>query len=107
MEKSLPANGIMVCLKNTMLKMIENQQFLNNSTICPVSSVRRNNAHSKRYEAYYLRHLTTDLEFYRKQLNVLPKSNKHDKAIYNQFQEIVKSFEKVKVNVFSYNIIRL
>jgi len=105
MDNYLPANGIMSCLKDTMLQMIENEQFFDLDTCEKLNDPKKFNTIHKTHneqtqEAYYLRNMVQNVRFYRKQLDVLPKYNKHDKLVYEQIQKVVHTFETAKVNIY-------
>lgn len=97
MRNTLPVDGIMNCLGQAMLKMIENGQFFNNPASCKPPSKTERSHNSRFQEAYYLRNLKENLEFYRKQLNNLSKSNINDKLICEHIEEVVQTYEKLKV----------
>lgn len=102
MKTILPVDGIMNCLGQAMLKMIENDQFFNNPATCktpPVFNKPEGSRSSRFQEAYYLRNLKENLEFYRTQLNSLSKSNINDKLICDHIEEVVQTYEKLKVHI--------
>ncbi|XP_029345796.1 tetratricopeptide repeat protein 25-like [Acyrthosiphon pisum] len=104
-DNYLPINGIMGCLKDAMLKMIENEPFIDSDACAKLnSSIKLNKihkAHTERFhEAYYLRDIVQNVRFYRKQLNVLPKYNKNDKLVHKQIQEVVHTFETAKKDLY-------
>ncbi|XP_060851648.1 outer dynein arm-docking complex subunit 4-like [Rhopalosiphum padi] len=105
MDNYLPANGIMSCLKDTMLQMIENEQFFDLDTCEKLNDPKKFNTIHKTHneqtqEAYYLRNMVQNVRFYRKQLDVLPKYNKHDKLVYEQIQKVVHTFETAKKHLY-------
>jgi len=105
MDNYLPVNGIMGCLKDAMLQMIENEPLIDSDACAKLNSSMKLNkmykAHTERFqEAYYLRDIVQNVRLYRKQLNVLPKYNKNDKLVYEQIQEVVHTFETAKVNIY-------
>jgi len=55
MRNTLPVDGIMNCLGQAMLKMIENGQFFNNPASCKPPSKTERSHNSRIQEAYYLR----------------------------------------------------
>lgn len=105
MDNYLPANGIMSCLKDAVLQMIENEPFIDSDACEKLnSSIKLNKIHKayteRTQEAYYLRDIVKNVRFYRKQLKVLPKYNKNDKLVYEQIQKVVHTFETAKVNIY-------
>jgi len=104
MDNYLPDKGIMGCLKDALLQMIENEPFIDSEACEKLkSSIKLNKIHKTHneriQEAYYLRDIVQNVRFYRKQLNVLPKYNKNDKLAYEQIQKVVHTFETAKVNI--------
>lgn len=82
--------------------MIDNEELFKKTIACQTlnNSNKLNKYHKiqKRFqESYYLRNIVGNLEFYREELNVLPNSLSGDKLIYQEIQEIVRTFEKAKV----------
>lgn len=105
MDNYLPVNGMMICLKKTILKMIENGKFFDSDACEKLNNSKKlNNIHKSHteqtQEAYYLRNIVQNVRFYRKQLDVLPKHNKNDKLVYEQIQNVVHTFETAKVNIY-------
>jgi len=104
MENYLPINGIICCLKDALLQMIEKEPFIDSDACEKLNtSIKVNKIHQvyteRVQEAYYLRDIVHNVRFYRKQLNVLPKYNKNDKLVYEQIQKVVHTFETAKVNI--------
>lgn len=107
MDNYLPVNGIMSCLKDAFLQMLEKELFMDSDACKKInSSINMNKIHkvyTKRVqEAYYLRDIVQIVRFYKKQLNILPKYNKNDKLVYEQIQKVVHTFETAKVNIYLY-----
>ncbi|XP_022180767.1 tetratricopeptide repeat protein 25-like [Myzus persicae] len=105
MDNYLPANGIMSCLKDAVLQMIENEPFIDSDACEKLnSSIKLNKIHKayteRTQEAYYLRDIVKNVRFYRKQLKVLPKYNKNDKLVYEQIQKVVHTFETAKKDLY-------
>lgn len=88
--------------------MLENQHILDQPTPCKTcdKSIRWSKMHKayhrRSQEAYYLRYITKNLEFYRKQLNELPISNVNDKLICRHIREVVQTFKTTKVKKNKY-----
>lgn len=111
MDNYLPVNGMMTCLKKTILKMIENGKFFDSDACEKLNNPKKlNNIHTthteKTQEGYYLRNIVQNVRFYRKQLDVLPKHNKNDKLVYEQIQNVVHTFETAKVNIYIFKNVR-
>jgi len=107
MDNYLPVNGIMGCLKDAFLQMLEKELFIGSDACEKLNSPIKMNKIHKAYtervqEAYYLRDIVQNVRFYKKQLNILPKYNKNDKLVYEQIQKVVHTFETAKVNIYLY-----
>ncbi|XP_025195098.1 tetratricopeptide repeat protein 25-like [Melanaphis sacchari] len=105
MNNYLPVNGLMSCLKNTILRMIENEQFIELNAREQLNNPKNFNKIHKTHiekiqEAYYLQNIVQNVRFYRKQLNILPKHNKNDKLVYEQIQKILHTFETAKKDLY-------
>lgn len=93
-----------------MLEMIENGKQFNHSTECQTSdnstslNKQRKTQIIQSQEAYYLRNMVNNVEFYKKQLKNLPKFNNNNKLVCEQVQNIVLIYEKLKVNKNKYFI---
>lgn len=93
-----------------MLEMIENGKQFNYSTKCQTSdnstslNKQRKTQIVQSQEAYYLRNMVNNVEFYKKQLKNLPKFNNNNKLVCEQVQNIVLIYEKLKVNKNKYFI---
>lgn len=102
MGNSLAVKGRMRRLRTILLEIIENHQSFNDKTTPNRNRETKSNtlyqAQNKRSEeAYYLRNIIENVNYYRKQLNVLPKFHRNDKLIYENIQKVIQTFEEAKV----------
>lgn len=110
MKDSLPIGGIMKRLESEVINIIKNEAFFNDQPFSeqfPKNPNKLNlmpvNYKKKLEEAYYLRNISTNLDFYKKQLNDVPQKSTSSKLICDQIQKVVQTFEKAKVN-YIFNI---
>ncbi|VVC28413.1 Tetratricopeptide repeat,Tetratricopeptide repeat-containing domain,Tetratricopeptide-like helical [Cinara cedri] len=105
-EHTLSVSGIMDCLGGTILKMLDDPHILNEPNQCKtcdrsiVWNKLHRASHKRMQEAYYLRNITGNLEFYRKLSKELPKSNVNDKLIVRHIREIIQTFETAKNDLY-------
>lgn len=104
MKDSLPIGGMMKCFGSEALNIIKTEAYFNDEPFSeqfPKTPTKLNampeNYKKRLEEAYYLRNISTNLDFYRKQLNDVPQKNGSSKLIREQIQKVVHTFEKAKV----------
>lgn len=107
MNNNLPVESTMRRLRDSLLEMNENEQLFNPPISCDVISLKSNNSkntnksnNKRSQETYYHQNIIENVDFYRKQLNVLPNSNTKDKIIYERIKSIVQIYDKVQVNKY-------
>lgn len=102
----MPVKGIMNCFRDTLLEMIENEQSFCHPMSCDmlqkpnISDESHKSNYKRSQETFYHRNIIENVDFYKKQLNTLPKNNINDILIFEQIKTVVQTFDKVKVNKY-------